>query len=42
MSSFNIIAETNEATVIAKYTPEKRKSSDYEGEDELEKILFIG
>lgn len=37
MSSFSIIAETNEATVVAKYTPEKRKSSDYQSEAELEK-----
>lgn len=37
MSSFNIIAETNEATVVAKYTPEKRKSTDYQSEAELEK-----
>lgn len=37
MSSFNIIAETNEATVVASYTPEKRKSTDYQSEAELEK-----
>ncbi len=37
MSNFNIIAETNEATVVAKYTPEKRKSTDYQSETELEK-----
>lgn len=37
MSSFDVIAETNEATVVAKYTPEKRKSTDYQSEAELEK-----
>ncbi|RMD02355.1 type I restriction endonuclease subunit R [Clostridium autoethanogenum] len=37
MSSFNIVAETNEATVVAKYIPEKRKSTDYQSEAELEK-----
>jgi len=37
MTSFNVIAETNEATVVAKYTPEKRKSTDYQSEAELEK-----
>ncbi len=37
MSSFNIIAETNEATVVAKYAPEKIKSTDYQSEAELEK-----
>lgn len=37
MTSFNIIAETNEATVVAEYTPEERKSTDYQSEAELEK-----
>ena len=37
MSSFNIVAETNEATVVSKYIPEKRKSTDYQSEAELEK-----
>lgn len=37
MSSFNIIAETNEATVVAKYISEKRKSTDYQSETDLEK-----
>ena len=37
MSSFNIVAETSEATVVAKYTPEKRRSTDYQSEAELEK-----
>ena len=35
--NYNIVAETNEATVVAKYTPEKRKSTDYQSEAELEK-----
>ncbi len=37
MSSFNIVAETSEATVVAEYTPEKRRSTDYQSEAELEK-----
>ena len=37
MSSFNIVAETSEATVVAEYTPEKRRSTDYQSETELEK-----
>lgn len=40
MNSFNIIAETSEATVVAKYIPEKRKSTDYQSEAELEKDLI--
>ena len=37
MSNFNIVAETSEATVVAEYTPEKRRSTDYQSEAELEK-----
>jgi len=37
MSSFNIVAETSEATVVAEYIPEKRRSTDYQSEAELEK-----
>lgn len=35
--NYKIVAETNEATVVAKYTPEKRKSTDYQSEADLEK-----
>lgn len=35
--NYKIVAETNEATVVAKYTPEKRKSTDYQSEAGLEK-----
>ena len=37
MSSFNIVAETSEATVVAEYTPEKRCSTNYQSEAGLEK-----
>ncbi|UKI35000.1 MAG: hypothetical protein L6V93_12045 [Clostridiales bacterium] len=37
MNNFEIVAISNESTVVAEYTPEKRKSTDYQGEAELEK-----
>lgn len=37
MSNFDIVAASSESTVIAEYTPEKRKSTDYQSEAELEK-----
>jgi len=37
MSNFEIVASTTESTVVAEYTPEKRKSIDYQSEAELEK-----
>ncbi len=37
MPSYNIIAETNEATVVAEYTPAPRKRQEYQSEAELEK-----
>ncbi len=36
MAAYNVIAETNKDTVIAEYTPEKRKSDTYQSEAELE------
>lgn len=36
MNNFEIIASSTESTVVAEYTPEKRKSSDYQSEAELE------
>lgn len=37
MNSFEIVASSTESTVVAEYTPEKRKSTDYQSEAELEK-----
>jgi type I restriction enzyme R subunit len=37
MSEYNIIASTNESTVVAEYIPEKRKASDFQSEAALEK-----
>ena len=37
MSLYNIIAETNEATVVTEYTPLKKRRADYQSEAELEK-----
>lgn len=36
MNNFEIIASSTESTVVAEYTPEKRKSTDYQSEAELE------
>ena len=41
MSAYNIIAETNESTVVSEYTPLHGKRSGYQSEAELEKH-FIG
>lgn len=37
MNSFEIVASSTESTVVAEYTPEKRKSTDYQSESELER-----
>ena len=37
MNSFEIVVSTTENTVVAEYTPEERKSTDYQSEAELEK-----
>lgn len=37
MNSFEIVASSTESTVVAEYTPEKRKSTDYQSEAELER-----
>ena len=37
MNSFKIVASSTENTVVAEYTPEERKSTDYQSEAELEK-----
>jgi len=36
MNNFEIVASSTECTVMAEYTPEKRKSADYQSEAELE------
>lgn len=40
MNNFEIVASSTESTVVAEYTPEKRKSSDYQSEAELEQDLI--
>jgi len=44
MSSYNIITETNEATVVSEYTPVVAKSTSYQSEADLEKefIKLLG
>ncbi|MDO5399502.1 MAG: type I restriction endonuclease subunit R [Eubacteriales bacterium] len=37
MSNFEIVASSSESTVVAEYTPEQRKSTDYQSEAELER-----
>lgn len=37
MSYFNIVAETNENTVVTEYTPAKKRSDAYQSEADLEK-----
>ena len=37
MSTYNIVASTNQSTVVSEYTPEARKSDSYQSEAELEK-----
>ena len=36
MNSFEIVARSTESTVVAEYTPEKKKSTDYQSEADLE------
>ena len=36
MNGFEIVASSTESTVVAEYTPEKRKSTDYQSEAALE------
>lgn len=37
MSEYNIIAATNEATVVSEYTPDEKRNKDYQSEAALEK-----
>ena len=37
MSFFNIVAASNESTVVAEYTPESARSDAYQSEAELER-----
>lgn len=41
MSTYNIIAATNEATVVAEYIPEEYRSVDYQSEAALEKDFIL-
>lgn len=41
MSTYNIIAETDEATVVAEYIPESRVASAYQSEAELERDFIL-
>ncbi len=36
MSQYNIVIESNEVTVVSEYTPDKRRSTDYQSEGALE------
>lgn len=40
MSFFNIVAATNEDTVVATYEPSKVRSDSYQSEAELEKEFY--
>lgn len=40
MVNFNIVAQTNENTVVTEYTPEKKRSEAYQSEAELEQELI--
>ena len=40
MTSFNIVAATNEATVVAEYTSDEKQSKDYQSEAALEKAFI--
>ncbi|MCL2821640.1 MAG: hypothetical protein FWD86_00355, partial [Firmicutes bacterium] len=37
MTNYNIVAATNESTVVTEYVPDKRRATDYQSEAELEK-----
>ena len=40
MNKYNIVASTDESTVVAEYTPNYVRSSKYQSEAELEKIFI--
>ena len=40
MSKFNIVAESSTSTVVAEYTPEKRRNTEYQSEADLERELI--
>ena len=45
MITYNIVAASSEATVVAEYTPESYRATDYQSEAALERILsavFVG
>lgn len=37
MTNYNIVASTNESTVVAEYTAEQRTAADYQSEADLER-----
>ena len=41
MPFFNIVAATNENTVVTEYEPEKARSESYQSEAEQRKNLFV-
>lgn len=40
MSTYNIVAASNESTVVCEYTPTGKRAADYQSEAELEKALI--
>ena len=40
MTSYNIIAENPNSTVVSEYIPVKQNATHYQGEDELERELI--
>jgi type I restriction enzyme R subunit len=41
MTKYNIVATTNESTVVTEYVPDKRRATDYQSEAELEKEFIV-
>ena len=40
LNMYNIVLETNEATVVTEYTPLRKRRADYQSEAELEKTFI--
>ena len=40
MTKYNIVLSTEEATVVAEYTPQTYRAVDYQSEDSLEKAFI--
>ncbi|MBP8785462.1 MAG: type I restriction endonuclease subunit R, partial [Synergistaceae bacterium] len=41
MSTYNIVAETSESTVVAEYIPDRVRSKDYQSEADLERDFIL-